>query len=774
LSRSAIAAVAVMLVAAAGGIAWWLLRDTSSREIVAPAPVAATYVGAKACTQCHGPQHEAWKGSHHALAMTKAIADTVLGDFNDAEFKHGNVTSRFFRRDGTFMVRTDGPDGKLADYEIKYTFGWTPLQQYLIEFPGGRLQALGIAWDTRPKAEGGQRWFHLYSDDTIDYNDQLHWTGLYQNWNLQCAACHSTNLKKGYDPATRAYKTTFSEINVSCEACHGPASQHVEWAKSASPPYSADDGKGLPVVLRSRWHEAWRSVSADSKAARRDRPAAEALMNVCAACHSRRSTIAESGEPGAPLEDTHRLAMLTDPNYFADGQIREEVYVWGSFHQSAMYQRGVTCMDCHEPHALKLRAEGNALCARCHNASVFDTEKHHFHRAGTRGAQCVECHMPTRTYMVVDPRRDHSIRVPRPDLSLSLGSPNACTQCHTDRKAEWAAAAMDKWYGDRWRRRPHYGTTFNAARTQGAKMLPSLLAIADDPAMPSIVKATAATLAEAHLRSDSLPAVQKLLANFNPSVRIAALGLIERFEPPVRAQAAAPLLSDPVRGVRVEAARVMADVSDEQLTPEQRLAREKATSEYVKSLQEDSDWPTANVSLGNLRMRQGRTDEAIAAFERALSLDPRFTAAYVNLADAHRQLGREAEGEKVLRRGLELLPKAADLHHVLGLLLVRKGEKAAGLTELGSAVKLAPDNARYAYVHAIALYSAGKRDAALAELRAINERYPYDLDVLGALVSINREAGNPKAALPYARKLAELFPNDAGLNQLIVELEQAM
>jgi hypothetical protein len=176
--------------------------------------------------------------------------------------------------------------------------------------------------------------------------------------------------------------------------------------------------------------------------------------------------------------------MLTAPNYYADGQIREEVYVWGSFRQSVMYQRGVTCMDCHEPHALKLRAEDNSLCTRCHNASVFDAEQHHFHRAGTKGAECVECHMPARTYVVVDPRRDHSMRVP-PDLSSSPGSPNACTQCHADRKADWAAAAMDKWYGDAWRRRPHYGTTFNAVGTQGAKVLPSLLAIADDPVMPS-------------------------------------------------------------------------------------------------------------------------------------------------------------------------------------------------------------------------------------------------------------------------------------------------
>jgi predicted CXXCH cytochrome family protein len=670
------------------------------------------------------------------------------------------------------MIRTDGPDGKLADFEIKYTFGVAPLQQYLIEFPGGRYQALSIAWDARPKGEGGQRWFHLYPGERIDHRDQLHWTGLYQNWNLQCAACHSTNLKKGYDTAGNTYKTTFSEINVACEACHGPGSRHVEWAKEARPPYASQSDKGL-VVLRSRWNEAWKPPAAGARTAQRDQPAADALMHVCAACHARRSTIAESGKTGAPLEDTHRLAMLTPPNYHADGQQREEVYTWGSFLQSRMFQRGVTCMDCHEPHALKLRAEGNALCARCHSASAFETEKHHFHKPGTKGAQCVECHMPAQKYMVVDPRRDHSIRVPRPDLSAALGSPNACTQCHAGRKPEWAAAAMDRWYGKTWRERRHYGMTLNAGEIQGAKALPALLALAEDAMAPPLVKASAATLAGPLLRPQSLPVVRKLLANHDPGMRIAALGLIERFEPAVRAQAAGPLLADPVRGVRIEAARVLADVSDDQLPPDQRRARDKATGEYLESLMQDLDWPTANVSLGNLRMRQGRSQEGIASYERALSLDPRFAGAYVNLADAYRQLGREADGEKLLRRGLTLLPRAADLHHALGLLLVRNDDKVAALKELGAAAKLAPESARYAYVYAIGLYSAGKRDAALAQLRAADAHHPYDLDILGALVSMHREAGKPKDALPYARKLAEILPDDPGVKQLLAELERA-
>ena len=728
------------------------------------------YVGAATCKQCHESEFKAWTGSHHQLAMQDANANTVLGDFDNAKFKHYDVESSFFRRDGKFMVRTDGADGKLADFEISYVFGVWPLQQYLIAFPGGRYQTLGIAWDARTMGEGGQRWFHIYPNEKVDHKDQLHWTGLYQNWNLECAECHSTNLRKGYDAASNTYKTTFSEINVACEACHGPGSRHIEWAKQAGSNYPANGDMGL-VVLKSRWNEAWKFPAADAKHAQRDQPADAAAMNACTACHARRSTIAESGTPGAPLEDTHRLALLTPPNYYADGQQHEEVYVWSSFLQTAMYQKGVTCMDCHDAHTLKLRAEGNALCTRCHNAVLFDNGKHHFHKTGTSGAQCVECHMPAQNYMVIDARRDHGIRVPRPDLSKSLGSPNACTRCHAGKKPEWAASAMDKWYGKTWRARPQYGTTLHAAATQGVKAVPALMALAQDLASPAIVRATAATLVQPYMRPDLLPAARMLLQDADPEVRIAALGLIEPVDPVNRVLAASSLLADPVRGVRIAAAHVIADVPDEQIPAVRREARERALKEYVDSLQQDLDWPTANVNLGNLYMSQGSSDEAIAAYQRALSLDARFAGAYVNLADAYRQLNRDTEGEKVLRRGLALLPRAANLHHALGLLLVRKGDNAAALQELAKAAKLDPDNARYVYVYAVGLHSTGKRTEALTQLRAADKSHPYDLEILSALISMNLEAGDYKAALPYARKAAEVLPDDQGLKDLVAKLE---
>src|SRR5262249_30593476 len=162
---------------------------------VSPADASATFVGSNTCASCHPGEAELWRSSQHELAMQHATDASVLGDFSDASFDYYHVRSRFFRKDGKFFVETDGPDGKLATFEVKYTFGVNPLQQYLIEFPDGRLQALSIAWDTRPKEQGGQRWFHLYPNEEIKHDDVLHWTKLNQNWNFMCAECHSTGVR---------------------------------------------------------------------------------------------------------------------------------------------------------------------------------------------------------------------------------------------------------------------------------------------------------------------------------------------------------------------------------------------------------------------------------------------------------------------------------------------------------------------------------------------------------------------------------------------------
>jgi predicted CXXCH cytochrome family protein len=726
------------------------------------------YVGANACEGCHQAEFKAWQGSHHELAMQEANIKTVLGDFNNATFKYNNVESTFFRRDDSFMVRTDGPDGKLTEYPIAYTFGISPLQQYLIAFPGGRYQVLSIAWDSRPQAEGGQHWFHLYPKEKIAHTDQLHWTGRYQNWNMECADCHSTHVKKGYDSITDSYKTTFKEVNVACESCHGPASRHIKWAQHDDQSSYSDVTKGLGVVLKSDRQETW-AFSDNSGIAHRKQPASDALMNTCWTCHSRRSTLVEGSLPGLSLEDSHHPALLTQPNYYADGQQRDEDYTWGSFRQSKMFQQGVTCMDCHEPHSLKLRAEGNALCIRCHKAEKFDTQKHHFHKEQSKGADCMDCHAPEQNYMGNDGRHDHSFRLPRPDLSELLGSPNACIQCHTKQNNKWAASSLDKWLGKSWRQRPHYGTTLQAGASEGIKALPELIELAQNQSSSALVRATAVNLLKPLMSPDLLLFAREQLKDKDPSVRIAGLGLIESIDPINRVLMASPLLIDSVRGVRIEAARILTDLPDDQITSNHIESRRSAMKEYLNYLDLNADWPAENVNLGNLYSRQHNFELAIAAFERALKLDPRFVRAYVNLADVYRQLHRDNEGEQQLRNGLSISPMSADLHHALGLLLVRRGDKNSALKELAEAANLSPENIRYAYIYAIGLHSTGKLSEALAVLKPIAEK-TNDIDILSALISMNREVDNNKAALVYAIKLAEILPNNMEIKQLIREL----
>ena len=414
---------------------------------------------------CHAREAERWKGSDHARAMQPANSATVLGNFDHATFEKDGVTSTFFSRDGEYFVRTDGPDGQLHDYKIDYTFGVDPLQQYLIAFPNGRYQALSIAWDSRPAAAGGQRWFHLYPQEKIDHRDILHWTGQLQNWNFMCADCHSTNLQKDYRLAEDRYQTTWSDINVSCEACHGPGSRHVAWAQDGpSGRPEPDPTRGLVAPLKDTSGGVWAFPPGEAIARRTKPPSSRAEVETCGRCHARRGQVWGDYQPGQPLEQSYRGALLDASLYHADGQIRDEVYEYGSFLQSKMYQAGVTCSNCHEPHSGHLHAQGNALCAQCHLPAKYDGPQHHFHQADTKAAQCVSCHMIERFYMVLDGRRDHSFRVPRPDLSVKIGTPSVCTDCHAGRTAQWAADAVVQWYGPQRKGGSHYGEALDAGR----------------------------------------------------------------------------------------------------------------------------------------------------------------------------------------------------------------------------------------------------------------------------------------------------------------------
>ena len=778
-AAQSLASVIPHLIAAVLGL---LLHD-----VPAFAAAADGYVGSARCGSCHAAEFSAWRGSHHDLAMAEATPENLLGDFDNVEFTAHGVTTRFYRNGDAFWVDTDGPDGKPASYPIAYSFGWTPLQQYLIRFPGGRLQALGIAWDSRPTEQGGQRWFHLYPDEA-DYgpDNPLHWTRRDQTWNYQCAECHSTGLDKGYDLSTDAYTTTWAEIDVACEACHGPGAAHAAQAEAAAAGDADAWGahKGLAPDLADRDNATW-VQDADTGLPRRQPPRGKhAEVNTCARCHARRGQLHAAYTPDAPLADTHRLALLAEGLYYADGQIQDEVFVHGSFIQSRMFHQGVSCGDCHEPHSLQLRAPGNAVCARCHAPGRYDSAEHHHHptsaAAGAKGSgtACIDCHMPERNYMVIDARADHSLRIPRPDLAAALGTPDACTGCHTELTPTQAAAQVQAWYGTP-KRPAQFATALHAGRGAAVDAAAKLAALAAETQAPMIARATALDLLAQRPEPIDPALLEALAESDSPLLRAAVARALERLPPRDALSIGLELLQDQTRLVRIDTARALASFARlEAKVPGRESALRKALApalaEYRAAQLTSAERPETWLNLGLLNSLLGEAAAAERDYRQALALDPEFTPIYVNLADLYRALGRDAEGRALLEQGLARAADDAALLHALGLLEIRAKHLPAAVDLFGRAAEQAPEQSRYAYVHALAQEAAGDARAAIATLTAATDRHPNDAEIALALVSLNAKAGDQDAAIAWAERYLARFPDPSGqVGALLVQLRGA-
>jgi len=743
---------------------------------------AAEFVGSETCSGCHRVQAALWRDSQHKHAMDHATEKSVLGNFSDTTFDYAGVRSRFFRSDGKYFVETDGPDGKLATFQVKYTFGVDPLQQYLIEFPDGRVQALSIAWDARSKGKGGQRWFHLYPNENIRHDDVLHWTKLNQNWNFMCAECHSTGLRKNYDAERDRYATTWSEISVGCEACHGQGSNHIAWARAQQSwwPFGRqeDRSKGLLARLDERAGVIWTQDPASGNV-RRNLPVnlLRTEVEACGRCHARRSELSEKWTPGHWLQETHAIAApLARDVYWPDGQMRDvaEAYNYVPFKQSKMFAAGVTCSNCHDPHSGKQRIAGDGLCLQCHAPEVYAGAKHSHHQQTDAAPNCVSCHMPARTYMVVDSRHDHSLRVPRPDLSVKNGTPNACDDCHTDKPARWAADAVDRWFGPDRKGFQTYTDAFAAASANRTDVRQLLASVAGDPNVPNVARANALVELGPYISPANADLARRGLADSDPTIRIAATDMLAAVPATQVWPLVAPLLSDPVLGVRIRAANLLATVPTERQPPADRERFDKAAGEFVAALKFNADRPEDRSTLANFYARQGRPAEAEVEYKAALRLSPQYTVAAINLADLYRQLNRDGDGESTLRLAIASSPQDAGLHHALGLTLNRLKRTGDSLAELGRAAELDSGRPRYAYVYAVGLHSAGRAGDAIAILKANLDKHPTDRDTLLALVTFNRDNGNIASALEYAERLAQLAPADRQVSELIDALKRQL
>ena len=616
------------------------------------------YLTSQTCATCHEDQSSAWRQSNHALAWQLPDAQTVLGDFNAASFEKDGVITHFSKDRGSFVVDIENRNGSKTRYEVVGTAGVEPLQQYLVETEPGRLQALDVAWD-----EVDRRWYHLYSEVDLPPTDGLHWTGPYKNWNARCAECHATAFEKNYDPQSRAYASRQSEIGVGCEACHGPGEAHVAWANDPSEfertDWSGVDSRGL------------------SHAFSPDNPEAE--IQLCAGCHSRREPLGDaSPQPGTAFHDAYKLALMREGLYHADGQILDEVYVYGSFLQSRMYGRGVRCSNCHEPHSGGLRAEGNGVCTQCHGPAGnpdfpsltlkdYDTPEHHFHTPGSTGARCKTCHMIERVYMGIDGRRDHSFRIPRPDLSATLGTPNACTDCHGDQTAKWAEEAVASWFPDSTQREDHFATAFAAAwkGEGGPQTVSLLLEAAADRSLPGFVRASALETLGRYGSAEVAEQTKILLKDEDPLVRMAAIPLQWPAPAALRVQLLMPLLDDPMRAVRIEAVRGMLDLIANDPGLQSLVSRAPAFSEYREALVAKSDFPETQMAMAGTALTFRKFAEAESAFAEAVRMDPQLIDAWIMIARLRAAQGDGQGAAHTLRDGLKFNPDSAPLAQLL-------------------------------------------------------------------------------------------------------------
>ncbi|SHJ30822.1 Doubled CXXCH motif (Paired_CXXCH_1) [Shimia gijangensis] len=582
-----------------------------------PGQAEPAYIGTDACIACHTDEAKAWEGSHHDLAWTPPSEATILADFGDTSFTLDGVTSRFSREGEDFIIESDGPDGEMTRYPVAAVIGVAPLQQYAVETEPGRLQSFDVPWDIVRK-----EWFHMYPEQGLNAQNGLHWTGSYKTWNARCAECHATDYQRNYDPQTRSYSSTQAEIGVGCEACHGPGSAHVDWANDV-PSREAQN-----TLTDTR-------LTVDYAAGD-----GEVLIQQCAGCHSRREPLlGGSPAPGTPFHDAYRLSTLRAPIYEPDGQILDEVYVYGSFLQSKMYAKGVTCKNCHDVHAANLEAEGNAVCTTCHSEAgnsdfpslplaEYDSAKHHFHEVDSKGAECKSCHMIERVYMGVDGRRDHSFRVPRPDLTAKTGAPNACNDCHADQSPQWAARQVERWYPNSTNRGSHFSEVFFAAR-QGRPEMGRLLAdLALYDGLPAIVRATALEQLQAYITPELADAVAPLLRDKNPMVRANTVPLQRSAKPQDMIARLFPLLEDTRRVVRITAARELLTTPASGLSGDQRSAMSRAFGEWQNALQTRLDYPETHMQLGGIALTTRNFAGARAAFLEAVRMDPQMVQAW--------------------------------------------------------------------------------------------------------------------------------------------------
>ncbi len=723
-----------------------LLQDcspkNSTKEITAD---SASFVGSVTCQKCHAKEFADWQVSDHKKSMLPANDSSVLGDFNNKSFEADGVISRFFKKDNKFYINTQDGEGKYTDFEVKFTFGYFPLQQYLIEFPGGKMQATRASWDSKNK-----KWFHQYPGQKIPTHDWMHWTGNAQNWNTMCASCHSTNLQKNYTVENDSYHTTYNEINVSCENCHGAGKSHLAYING-----DYKSGNKVPGSMIKMGKDIGQM----------------AQINTCAPCHARAASInAQSFNPGFQTGEIldHLIPEIpSDENFHADGQANEEDYTYTSFAESKMFRHGIKCSNCHNPHSGKTIFPGNNLCMQCHTPE-YNRVKHTMHQTGTEGAECKNCHMPGKVYMGNDLRNDHTFRVPRPDLSVEYGTPNACNNCHSGKSAKWAADAIVKNYGAK--RKYHFAEDLIPGSKRNGKAEPHLLKILNDTSAPEIIQATALHYLANHNTEASVNALLKALNSKDAQMRYRALKSLAAFGANSWMNSAGNLLSDKVRAVRIAAAELYMSIPTENIPSNFYTAFTAAKQDLEKYLYYQADFALGNVMLGDFYLKQKDYTNTEKFYLRALKKDSTYNYVRTNLSASYNAMGRNTDALRVLQEANRIDPKNDNIYYNLALLYFEMNQITESEYNFAKAVALQSPNPRVYYNYGILLQQKGNTAKAETIYLKGLSLSPLDAGLNYTLSLLYLQQNKIDKAIPPATILKNNYPPTNEYQQLFQRL----
>lgn len=663
------------------------------------------------CITCHAKVVSSWQQSDHAKAMAIVTPQTVLGDFDNTSIQHFTQVATFYRDNDAYKVKLT-EDNKSSNYTLTHTFGHYPLQQYLAPYDGGRLQVFPFAWDSRSVEDGGQRWYANNPLEDVKPNDRLHWKQPLQNWNGMCADCHSSGLKRYYNVEDNSFQSEHEAINVGCQSCHGEMQEH---SKASSKPI--DSGW---VLKEGESVASWVGGVRDN-----------GFMDSCFSCHSLRAPLSDGFTSDEKFLDQFSPSFLTPDMYHADGQIKDEVYVYGSFLQSKMFAAGVNCLDCHDTHTLKVKEQTNALCLQCHSPNRYQTEKHTFHAMGSEAGQCVSCHMPETRYMGVDDRRDHSFKIPKPHLSEQYNTPNVCTSCHQEESAAWAEKALSQWFGEA---APVEQGELLYLKLQRDRRLPlrQHFELINDKGLSEIKRATAISMLPLSTQRVSDSQLRHLINSTEPLIRLAVARVGFLLTNDEREKSYPSLLDDEYRAIRSAAANELAGMN---LSSSKVFA--KAFQELLTAFKTTSWRAEGLLNLSELDLKQGDVQAAIAKLEQAIAVDPFLDASYINLAELYRSQRKFSERDQIVSAGLQANPKSSMLHYVKGLSLISASREDIFVQAFAKAVELDTSNPQFAYAYFLALDKVGETAVALQKLRTVIARYSGDkrLGKLGLILA---------------------------------------